>query len=96
MLSGFERMTRGSGGDGRVDTPVPIPNTEVKHSYGENSWACPSEDNELPGFDSQYCESFFCLRDDSHQDDVLSRMMEYLSFIFLILWIIWYNKKCIM
>ena len=25
-----------SGGDGAVDTPVPIPNTEVKHRSGED------------------------------------------------------------
>ena len=38
-----------SGGDGKVDTPVPIPNTEVKHFSGDNSYACRSEDNTLPG-----------------------------------------------
>ena len=35
-----------SGGDGEVDTPVSIPNTEVKHFSGENS-EC--EDSTLPG-----------------------------------------------
>ena len=38
-----------SGGESGVDTPVLIPNTEVKHSSGENSWACPCEDSTLPG-----------------------------------------------
>ena len=28
---------RKSGGDSAVDTPVPIPNTEVKHCSGEDS-----------------------------------------------------------
>ena len=38
-----------SGDKGTVDTPVPIPNTEVKHSSGEGSWlAC--ENSTLPGF----------------------------------------------
>ena len=38
-----------SGGESGVDTPVLIPNTEVKHSSGENSWASPCEDSTLPG-----------------------------------------------
>ena len=38
------------GDDSKVDTPVPIPNTEVKHFNGENSV---SEDSKLP--------IFFCL-----------------------------------
>ena len=33
-----------------MDTPVPIPNTEVKHFNGDNSWACPCEDSKLLGF----------------------------------------------
>ena len=49
MLSGFEGLTSRSGGDGKVVTPVPIPNTEVKHFSGDNSYACHSEDNTLPG-----------------------------------------------
>ena len=32
-----------------MDTPVPIPNTEVKHFNGDNSWACPCEDSKLLG-----------------------------------------------
>ena len=31
-----------------METPVPIPNTEVKHFNGENSWACPCEYSKLP------------------------------------------------
>jgi hypothetical protein len=31
---GFSNRKK-SGGDGAVDTPVPIPNTEVKHRSGE-------------------------------------------------------------
>ena len=33
--------------DSKVDTPVLIPNTEVKHFYGENSLR---EDSKLPIF----------------------------------------------
>ena len=50
-----------SGGDGKVDTPVPIPNTEVKHFSGDNSYACRSEDNTLPG-QTHNRESFFIIR----------------------------------
>ena len=38
------------GDDSKVDTPLPIPNREVKHFNGENSV---SEDSKLP--------IFFCL-----------------------------------
>lgn len=31
-------------------TPVPIPNTEVKHFSGEYSYACHSETSTSPGF----------------------------------------------
>ena len=27
-----------AGDDGKVDTPVPIPNTEVKHFYADGTW----------------------------------------------------------
>ena len=39
LLSSFQRLSEGkeSGDDGAVDTPVPIPNTEVKHRCGEGS-----------------------------------------------------------
>ncbi|MBS5042589.1 MAG: hypothetical protein KHZ54_09050, partial [Erysipelotrichaceae bacterium] len=31
------------------DTPVLIPNTEVKHISGDNIWTSSSEDSTLPG-----------------------------------------------
>ena len=41
VIFSFERtiysLIKKSGGDGAVDTPVPIPNTEVKHCSGEDS-----------------------------------------------------------
>ena len=37
-----------SGDDGVVDTPVPIPNTEVKHYSADDSTVC--ESRTLPGF----------------------------------------------
>ena len=40
---------RRSGDDAGVVTPVPIPNTEVKHSRAKNSYACHSESRSLPG-----------------------------------------------
>ena len=40
IISSFERtiysLRKKSGGDGAVDTPVPISNTEVKHRSGED------------------------------------------------------------
>ena len=48
MLFGFEgskENSRRSGGDSKVDTPELIPNSEVKHFHGDNSWACPCEDS---------------------------------------------------
>lgn len=44
-----EIATISGGNDGEVP-PVPIPNTEVKHFNGDNSWACPCEDSKLLGF----------------------------------------------
>ena len=38
-----------SGDISEVVTPVPIPNTEVKHFSGDNSYASHSEDSSLPG-----------------------------------------------
>ena len=32
-----------------MDTPVLIPNTEVKHISGDNIWTGSSEDSTLPG-----------------------------------------------
>ena len=39
VIFSFERiisLNKKSGGDGAVDTPVPISNTEVKHRSGED------------------------------------------------------------
>ena len=44
-----------------MDTPVPIPNTEVKHLSGDNSMACSCEDSTLPGYLGTHLSSFFCL-----------------------------------
>ena len=44
-----ERFGKKSGGDGTVDTPVPIPNTEVKHRSGEGIQLV-GENSALPGF----------------------------------------------
>ena len=51
MLFSFEGaiLQERSGDDSEVDTPEPIPNSEVKHFSGDNSWACPCEDSTLPG-----------------------------------------------
>ena len=43
------------GDDSKVDTPLPIPNREVKHFNGENSV---SEDSKLPIF---FCLKFYSL-----------------------------------
>ena len=52
VIFSFERtiysLIKKSGGDGAVDTPVPIPNTEVKHRSGENISL--RQDSEPPGF----------------------------------------------
>ena len=42
-------LEKKSGGDGAVDTPVPIPNTEVKHRSGEGIQLV-GENSALPGF----------------------------------------------
>ena len=42
-----------------MDTPVPIPNTEVKHLSGDNSMACSCEDSTLPGYLGTHLSSFF-------------------------------------
>ena len=52
LLFSFEGHLKRSGDDGKMDTPVPIPNTEVKHLNGDNSYASHSEDNKLPGNDN--------------------------------------------
>jgi hypothetical protein len=53
LLFGFERINlsnKKSGDDSEVVPPVPIPNTEVKHFYGDDSTASPCESSELPVF----------------------------------------------
>ena len=55
VIFSFERiisLNKKSGGDGAVDTPVPISNTEVKHFSADNSV---SEDRTLLIF-------FLCLK----------------------------------
>ncbi|MBS5003392.1 MAG: hypothetical protein KHZ74_16350, partial [Holdemania filiformis] len=42
-------------------TPVPIPNTEVKHFRGENSYACHSEGSSLPGSSVPLTGNLFCV-----------------------------------
>jgi hypothetical protein len=43
-----------SGGDSEEDTPVPIPNTEVKLFSADGSWgATPCESRTLPGKDKE-------------------------------------------
>ena len=49
MLFSFDRLTIESGDNGEVDTPVLIPNTEVKHFSGDNIQTCSSEDSTSPG-----------------------------------------------
>ena len=46
VLSVLEETHRRSGSNGMMDTPVPIPNTEVKHHRGEDSTLC--ENSTLP------------------------------------------------
>ena len=52
-ISGFQgtegSLGKKSGGDGAVGTPVPIPNTEVKHRSGEGS-SLGGENSAPPGF----------------------------------------------
>ena len=45
----IEPLKKKSGGYGAVVTPVPIPNTEVKHRSGEGSWGT-GKNSALLGF----------------------------------------------
>ncbi|WP_234973129.1 hypothetical protein, partial [Holdemania sp. Marseille-P2844] len=55
-------------------TPVPIPNTEVKHFRGENSYACHSERSSLPGSPVPFLrEPFFVSRIIQTQTDDKAR-----------------------
>ena len=49
LLFSFEVDLKRSGDESEVDTPVLIPNTEVKHFSGDNSWTSSSKDSTLPG-----------------------------------------------
>ena len=44
-----------------MDTPVLIPNTEVKHISGDNIWTGSSEDSTLPGNLTHLTMGLFCL-----------------------------------
>ena len=60
LLFSFEGLTFRSGDDDEMDTPVPVPNTEVKHLSGDNSYASHSEDSKLPGdLPSSFLLGFF-------------------------------------
>ena len=48
-----------SGDYGKVVTPVPIPNTEVKHFSGNDSYACHSENSSSPGYEAPHKGAFF-------------------------------------
>ena len=66
LLFGFERTFSQlwkSGDDSEVETPVPMPNTEVKHFRGEDSWACPCENSSLP--------VFLCLQSDIEKTEAI-------------------------
>ena len=52
-FSGINLNKKQSGDNGTVDTPVPIPNTEVKHSRGEGSWLRPARITR--------CQAFFII-----------------------------------
>ena len=60
MVSGFESILRGSGGDGMMDTPVPIPNTEVKHHNGDDS-ARAQQQQAASSFDTPLGIFFLCV-----------------------------------
>ena len=47
-----------------MDTPVPVPNTEVKHLSGDNSYACHSEDSKSPGNLPSRLTRFFVVLED--------------------------------
>ena len=48
-----------------MDTPVLIPNTEVKHISGDNIWTGSSEDSTLPGKETHpWMGLFFKIKTD--------------------------------
>ena len=50
-----DRAEEGSGDEGGMETPENIPNSEVKHPSGDDSWLCACENSTLPGL-------FFCVK----------------------------------
>ena len=59
-------------------TPVPIPNTEVKHFRGENSYACHSEGSSLPGSLVPFNGSLFLILSyEQARDKLLKEIMEF-------------------
>ena len=50
-----------SGDDGEMVTPVPIPNTEVKHFCGEDSYTSYSKNSTSPGLKLLYGVFFICM-----------------------------------
>mgnify|MGYP000588116899 CR=1 FL=1 len=59
-------------------TPVPIPNTEVKHFRGENSYACHSEGSSLPGSLVPFNGNLFLILSyEQARDKLLKEIMEF-------------------
>ena len=59
-------------------TPVPIPNTEVKHFRGENSYACHSEGSSLPGSLVPLTGSLFLILSyEQARDQLMKEIMEF-------------------
>ena len=59
-------------------TPVPIPNTEVKHFRGENSYACHSEGSSLPGSSVPLTGNLFLISSYEQARDLLMKeIMEF-------------------
>ena len=58
--------------------PVPIPNTEVKHFRGENSYACHSEGSSLPGSLVPFNGNLFLILSyEQARDKLLKEIMEF-------------------
>ena len=59
-------------------TPVPIPNTEVKHFRGENSYACHSEGSSLPGSLVPLIGNLFLILSyEQDRDKLMKEIMEF-------------------
>ena len=63
-----------SGDNGKVVTPVPIPNTEVKHFSGEDSYACHSENSSSPGNEAPPKGAFFLRSGNLREGKTINRM----------------------